>query len=154
MKYLLSVMLLISSGAQANSNQELNSNRVDVNDPNAEFLVYTGSSGKVNGLKVYEFDKVERNYKNSIEHCELRGLRFLTEVEALDLGIELELDKSKLKKWLGGEEQIFIWASSSSNLNKAWDFFVDGNISIGNLAGNSSNFNGGDTAINVRCVAI
>lgn len=78
----------------------------------AKFLVYTGSSGEIVGLKFYEFDQEMRSHQKSVDFCATKGLRLMSSEEAKDLEKELGSDKSKLEKWLGGKKHTWVWTSS------------------------------------------
>lgn len=103
-------------------------------DPHAEALVYTGSSGEINGLKFYEFDQELQTHVTATEICKAKGLRLMTKSEAESLKKELEADKSKLKKWFNGQTYVRVWTSSvhSGSSYSAWYLYAgdNGDVSV------------------------
>jgi len=113
-----------------------------------KFLVYSGSSGKIDGLKFYEFDQKRRNHKAAIDFCAAKGLRLMTLDEAKDLEKELESDKSKLAKWLGGKERSWTWTSSDSSDDPDYARY----LYAGDIGNVYVSINGRDYGYGVRCV--
>lgn len=127
-------------------------------DSNAKFLVYTGSSGEIIGLKFYEFDQVNRDYKQANDHCKAKGLSLMTLSEADSLERELKTDKSKRQEWLGKKTNSWVWTSSFdiNDPDRARGFIADiFNAAITDYYRLNDNYRGTpvrDYNVVVRCV--
>jgi hypothetical protein len=117
------------------------------------FLVYTGSSAKVSGLKFYKFDHVRRLHQEAIEFCEAKDLRLMTFGEAIDLQKELKADKTKLASWVRGFNGLHVWTASisvnSDTTNVPPYFFANADGYVWASANTDGRVNGG---LNVCCV--
>ncbi len=81
----------------------------DFEDPNRLSVLYTGSSGLIDGLKFYEFDNVLRTHTDAINFCKSKNLRLMNRNEALSLKRELDLDPQKKKVWHKGDLFYTTW---------------------------------------------